>query len=262
MTPTRLRFVAVLVLLAGPAAAQWLTLPLPGTPRTADGKPDLTAPTPRTPDSKPDLSGIWRRVEVKRRDNPDNFNLVDWMPAGAQIRMRPEAAAVYQHRRDVQRGGGRPAERCLPHTVPDAMLPPVNFKIVYTPGITLILFEEFNHFRQIFTDGRTLPPVVQPTWWGNSVGRWEGDVFVVETTGFNDRAWLDNTGHGRSEALKTTERFRRTDFGHMEMAITIDDPETYLEPFTATVHFELLPDTELVEDICEYVRDPLPIPQK
>lgn len=255
MTAPGLLSFALCVLLSAPAAAQWLTLPLPGTPRTADGKPNLAAPAPRTSDGKPDLSGIWKRVLPAKHDNEGNFNLLDWMPDGAQIRMRPDAAAVYQHRRDVLRGGGRPSERCLPHTIPDAMLPPVNFKFIYTPGVTLVLFEEFNQFRQIFTDGRALPAVVQPSWWGNSVGRWQGDVFVVETTGFNDQSWLDDTGHGHSESLKTTERFRRTSFGRMEMAVTIDDPATYLEPFTATIQFELQPDTELLENICENERD-------
>ena len=119
------RYVVALLVLTCSASAQWITIPLPRTPRTADGKPNMTASAPRTPDGKPDLSGIWTRVEATKKDNEtDNFNLLDWMPAGAQIRMRPEAAAVYQHRRDVLFGGGRPSEQCLPHSIPDAMLPP------------------------------------------------------------------------------------------------------------------------------------------
>jgi hypothetical protein len=143
----------------------------------------------------------------------------------------------------------------LPHSIPDAMLPPVVFKIVQNADLTLILFEEFNHFRQIFTDGRPLPEARQPAWFGYSVGRWEGDRFVVTTTGFNDRSWLDDTGHPHSEAMRTTERFRRDDFGHMQMQVTIEDPQTYLEPFTVTIPFNLQPDSELIEDICENNRD-------
>ena len=244
------------MLLSVPASAQWITIPLPRTPRTADGKPNLTAPAPRTSDGKPDLSGIWRRVDPAKHDNQDgNFNLLDWMPDGARIRMKPEAEALYLRRRNVLKGGGRPSQMCLPHSIPDAMLPPVIFKIVQIPDETILLFEEFNQFRQIFTDGRALPVDPQPAWWGYSIGRWDGTVFVAQTAGFNDRTWLDDTGHPHSEAMKTTERFRRVDFGHMEMQVTIEDPQTYLEPFTADVRFTLQPDTELLENICENERD-------
>ena len=247
---------AACIVLMGSASAQWITIKLPRTPRTADGKPNLTAPAPRTPDGKPDLYGIWRRVAATKHDNEDgNFNLLDWMPDGAQIRMKPEAEALYLHRRNVLKGGGRPSEQCLPHSIPDSMLPGVMFKIVQIPDETIFLFDEFNHFRQVFTDGRTLPVDPQPAWWGYSIGRWDGNVFVVTTGGFNDRSWLDDTGHPHSEAMKTTERFRRIDFGHMEMQVTIDDSQTYLAPFTATVRFDLQPDTELLENICENERD-------
>jgi len=249
---------AACLVLLGSASAQWISIKLPRTPRTADGKPNLKAPTPRTSDGKPDLSGIWKRAEPTKHDKDndhDNFNLLDWMPNGAAIRMKPEAAALYHERHDVLLGGGRPSQQCLPHSIPDSMLPPVVFKIVQIPDVTIILFEEFNHFRQIFTDGRSLPVDPQPAWWGYSVGRWEGDRLVATTSGFNDRTWLDDTGHPHTEALKTTERFRRIDFGHMEIQITIEDPNAYLEPLSLTVPFDLQPDTELLEDVCENERD-------
>jgi hypothetical protein len=253
---TWLGCVAAFLLLTASVSAQWITVKVPRTPRSADGKPNLTAPAPRTADGKPDLSGIWRRVASDKKDNEDgNFNLLDWMPNGTQIRMKPEAEALYLRRRNVLKGGGRPSEECLPHSIPDSMLPGVMFKIVQIPDETIILFEEFNHFRQIFTDGRALPVNPQPAWWGYSIGRWDGNAFVVTTTGFNDRSWLDDTGHPHGEALKTTERFRRIDFGHMDMQVTIDDPESYLAPFTATVRLDLLPDTELLENICENEKD-------
>jgi hypothetical protein len=249
---------AACFLLAGSVSALWSCIKLPRTPRTADGKPNLTAATPRNADGKPDLSGIWKRVDASKHDKAgeDNFNLLDWMPASARILMKPEAAALYDHRRNVLKGGGRPSQECLPHSIPDSMLPPVIFKIVQIPDETIILFEEFNHFRQIFTDGRALPVDPQePAWWGYSVGRWDANAFVVTTSGFNDRSWLDDTGHPHGEALRTTERFRRIDFGHMEMQVTIDDPQMYLAPFTATVRFDLQPDTELLENICENEKD-------
>ena len=106
-----------------------------------------------------------------------------------------------------------------------------------------------------FTDGRGLPPETTPSWFGYSVGKWEGDVFVAETLGFNDKSWLDDPGRPHSEALRVTERFRRVNFGRMEMQITFDDPKAYTKPWSATIPFTLLPDTELIESICENERD-------
>src|SRR5205085_3661042 len=115
---------------------------------TANGKPHLTAAAPRSADGKPDLSGIWRRVAYNKKDNEDgNFNLLDWMPDGAQIRMKPDAEALYLHRRNVLKGGGRPSEECLPHSIPDSMLPGVKFKIVPVPDETIMLLEAVNHVR-------------------------------------------------------------------------------------------------------------------
>jgi hypothetical protein len=146
----------------------------------------------------------------------------------------------------------KPAGRCLPHGVPDAMLVQVvPFKILQMPGEVAILYEVFNHFRQIFTDGRMLPKVTSPAWMGYSVGKWEGDTLVVDTIGYNDQSWLDDGGHPHTDALHTTERFRRPDAGHMVMRLTIDDPKTYTKPWTVTVPFNLLPDSELMEMICE-----------
>jgi len=121
--------------------------------------------------------------------------------------------------------------------------------------MTLILYEQMSRFRQVFTDGRAYPVDPQPAWFGYALGKWDGDAFVIETTGFNDKTWLDDSGHPHSDAMKTTERLRRIDFGRLEMQITIEDPKTYTQPFTATIRFELLPDTELIEDVCDNERD-------
>jgi len=130
-----------------------------------------------------------------------------------------------------------------------------NFKITQYPGLTLILYEEFMRFRQIFTDGRALPKDMDPAWFGYSTGKWDGDAFVVETAGYNDQSWLDDAGHPHTEAMRTTERFTRPDFGHMEMQLTIDDPKAYLKPWSVTLQFVLMPDTELIEDLCDNERD-------
>jgi len=235
--------------------AQWVSITLPNTPRMADGKPDLKAPVPRLADGKPDLSGIWLRARLtKRRDNPDNFNINDYMAEGATAPLRPELEVTYRHRRDVLLGSGRPSERCLPHGIPDAMFA-ARFKIIPNPSITMLLYEEFNQYRQIHTDGRGFPQEMQPTWFGYSVGRWDGEVFVVETRGFNDRTWLDDSGHPHSEQMKTTERFRRADFGHMQVDITIDDPGAYTVPFSLRINLDLQADSELIEWVCENEKD-------
>jgi len=173
---------------------------------------------------------------------------------GPQVPMQPAAAALYKQR-IAGIGKDRPSGHCLPHSVPDAMIIPEPFKIVHTPGVTFILFEEFVEFRQVFTDGRALPKDPQPGWFGYSIGRWEGDSFVVESSGFNDKSWIDDDGHPHTDALHTTERFRRSDFGHMTMQITIDDPKAYTKPWSALLHFTLLPDTELIEFVCDNEKD-------
>jgi hypothetical protein len=238
---------AVMVLMsAAGLSAQWIRLTLPGIPRTPDGKPDLAAPTPKTSEGKPDLTGIWVVASGKYLANI----AVD----GVEVPFRPEAAALYKKRRETN-SVGRPTERCLPHSVPDAALVGYPFKIIQTPSQLVVLFEPFIDYRQIFTDGRTLPKDPQPTWMGYSVGKWEGDTLVVDSSGFNDQTWLDDGGHPHSDALHVIERFRRIDFGHMELGITIDDPKMYTKPWTVTVPYNLVPDTELIEYVCENEKD-------
>jgi hypothetical protein len=237
----------MLFIMAGPASAQWLKIPLPGTPRTPDGKPNLTAPAPRTTDGKPDLSGIW---------HADGRYLENIAGDGVEVPMNPWAAAVYKQRLETM-GRDKPQLHCLPHGVPDAMLvPTIPFKIVQTPRELMVLYEEFNQYRQIFTDGRSLPEDPNPAWFGYSIGKWEGDTFVVDTAGFKEGTWLDNGGHPHTDALHITERFRRPNFGTLELDVAIDDPKAYPKPWkSATIHFKLLPDTELIEHLCENEKD-------
>lgn len=227
--------------------SQWVNVPLPNTPRTSDGKPNLSAPAPLLSNGKADLSGIWRVA--------DGRYLQNIAVEIGEAPFHPEALAFYRERADAL-GKGRPSERCIPHGIPDGMLVRNSpFKIVQTPGVTVILYEEFNHYRQIFTDGRAFPPETNASWFGYSIGKWDGDAFVAETIGFNDLSWLDDPGHPHSDALRVTERFRRLDFGRMEMQITFDDPKTYTKPWSATIPFTLLADTELIESICENEKD-------
>jgi hypothetical protein len=227
--------------------AQWVNLQLPNTPRTPDGKPNLSARAPKSADGKPDLSGVWRVADGRYLQNIATDI--------GEAPFQPWAAALYKQRADAL-GKGRPSEFCIPHGIPDGMLVRNSpFKLVQTSGVLVILYEEFNHYRQIFSDGRALPPETNPSWFGYSIGKWEGDTFVAQTVGFNDQSWFDDPGHPHSEELRVTERFRRVNFGRMEIQITFDDPKAYTKPWSATVPFTLLADTDLIESICENERD-------
>jgi hypothetical protein len=235
-----------------PAGAQWLRYPSPGTPRTKDGQPNLSAPAPKTPQGNPDLSGIWLVDDAKYF-----FDLAADLPPDA-VHFQPWAKALSEQReRNLHKDD--PLALCMPPGVPRVNTN-INFpfKIIQTPLVVVMLYETSSIpvFRQVFMDGRPLPPDPQPTWSGYSVGTWESGVLKVDTAGFNDRGWIDTSkGHPQTDALHVTERFRRLDFGHLEIAITIDDPKAYTQPWTAKVRLHLLPDTELLETVCENPKD-------
>ena len=231
------------VLLGSSPAAQWLGYPTAGIPRAADGKPDLTAPTPRGPDGKPLIGGLWRPA---RRIIGD---IRAAMKPGEVVPFQPWAEALYKTRL-ASHAIDDPSASCIVGGVPRNDFVPYPFKILETPGMVAILYEAIHSYRQIFTDGRALPKEPNPAWLGYSVGRWDGDVFVVETIGFNDNVWLDNAGLPASERLRVIERFIRRDFGHMDLEITIDDPKTYTRPWVVTQPLAFQPDNELIEYIC------------
>lgn len=257
----RLNGIAALVfagLFACAAEAQWLKYPTPGTPRTSDGKPNLTAPTPKTPEGKPDLSGIWRA-----NSGGYVYNIAsDLKPEEIQ----PWAEALYKQRTE-DFSKDYPGYHCLPGIGPSIGVGMLGaFKILQTPNAIALLSEGFgggsavgpNAYHQIFIDGRELPKNPNPTWQGYSVGRWEGETLVVESAGFNDRTWLDAGGHPHTEELRVTQRFRRKDFGHMELRTTFDDPKVYARPWTISEDVTLVPDTELLEFVCNENERDLP----
>jgi hypothetical protein len=229
--------------------AQWLDYKTPGIPRTADGKPNLVAPAPRAADGKPDLSGIYQAA------NGRQFQDISAGLKAGEFPIQPWAAALARRREEENRKDD-PYSPCLPPAVPRINVANHPFKILQLPGLVAILYETSNTFRQIFTDGRPLPKDPQPAWLGYSVGKWEGDTLVVETTGFSDRNWLDgDKGHPLTDALHVTERFRRADFGHLEIQVTLDDPKAFTKPWTIKQSLNLLPDTELLDNVCENERD-------
>jgi len=236
-------FTTILAISPLTLSGQWLNVPA-NVPKTRDGKPNLGAPAPRRPDGKPDLSGIWFGDEANKK----YADLAADFKAG-EFPIQPWAEALSKER--ITRGLAWPPAHCLPPSIPmldGASVFPL--KIIQEPDLMVILYEFFGEVRQMFLDGRSLAKDPNPAWLGYSVGRWEGDVLVVETTGFNDKIWLDLYGHPSTESLHITERFRRRDFGHLDLQLTIDDPKTYNKPWTVALPLHLFTDGDLLEFVC------------
>ncbi len=247
-----------------PAAAQWPTFEAKRAPRVADGTVDLTAPAPKAADGHPDLSGLWERFgpgganpEFDALQSPDGgppaatfWNLGAGLRGGLPY---TPLAALLREERMADNQKNNPDALCLPMGLMQLHLHPQPRKIVQTPGLILIMYEGNEGLRQIFTDGRPLPTPgdeLQPWWYGYSTGRWEGDTLVVETVGFRDDVWLDVLGSPLTSSGKMTERFRRLNFGTLQIEVTIEDPMAYKQPFTLRVNQRLFPDAELIEFIC------------
>ena len=235
--------ILILFGLTAPLSAQWLHTPVPAVPRTADGKPDLNAPAPMAADGHPDLSGVWMPNSRVLQD------LTIGMPSPADVPYRPWTAQLVKDRANGARGKDDPAAYCVPG-MPKLIVLPYPYKIFQLPGVTVILYEGFTTFRQIFTDGRQLPKDPNPSWLGYSVGRWEGDTFVVETIGVNEKTWMDNAGRPHTDALRTVERYRRRSLGTLDVTLTIDDPKAYTKPWTVDASPSRL---ILGQDLLEYV---------
>ncbi len=238
-----MRFISIGVMVAmATLSAQWLKTPTPGIPRTDEGKPDLSAAAPTAADGHPDLSGVWM----------PNFRPIQDLAVGVeggQVPYQSWAAQLVKDRENGAHGKEDPAAACIAG-MPKLIVLPYPYKIMQHPGVTVILYEGFTTFRQIFTDGRELPRDPQSSWLGYSVGKWTGDTFVVDTIGINERTWMDNTGRPHTEALHTIERYRRRNFGAMDVTLTIDDPKAYTRMWTVNAS----PSTLLVgQDLLEYM---------
>jgi hypothetical protein len=189
-----------------------------------------------------DLTGVWRSANARLA--------TDLSAAGRLSPLQPWGVELYKER---QRTGGvdRPSARCLPRGLPGSMLAPdAPWKIVQTPGVIVILFDQSLHYRQIFTDGRGFPEEVTPNWFGYSIGSWEGDTLVVQSIGFNDQTWLDEGGHPHSADMRLTERFRRKSQSRLEVQLTVDDSKAYVKPWTVALGFDLRPEVALTEHVC------------
>ena len=243
----KLAIAAAILVLPVSLNAQWLDWRTPDIPRTADGKPNLTAPTPRTSTGKPDFSGTWQ-PEL----NPYRFSVI--LDLKDEVIFRPAAEAIFLGRVKNYRRED-PVTNCLPAGPSE----PINvmYRIIQTPALIAMLFESgTGRYRQIHMDGRQLPEDPNPSWLGYSIGRWDGDTLVVESTGFNDRTWLDRAGHPHSEKLRVTEKLRRIDFGHMQYQITYDDPEMLTKPLTLSIGVNYRADTDMLENVCNENNNP------
>jgi hypothetical protein len=265
--------ITALALIGAPLAAQWAPYPTPRVPRGADGRPNLLAQAPRTADGKPDFTGIWanpgwREMAAAQGSSGTGgspgtpavlprgpglfFNIATGVPGG--LPLRPEAAAVLA-KRMADNSKDNPDAHCLPMGNMQLHTHPQPRKIIQTPDVIVMLYEGNAGVRQLFLDGRPLPPTdptngAVPWWFGYSTARWAGDALVVETSGFRDGGWLDVNGSPLTDAARVTERFTRPNYGNMEIAITVDDPKAYTRPWSVTVRHEVMLDTDLIEFIC------------
>ena len=256
--------IVLATLISAPTTAlgQWVSHPTAGIPKKADGSPDLTAPSPRLPDGKPDFSGIWRPFNPNRctpgtgqfvecglelGGSPLGRNLGANLPGG--LPYQPWAAALVKARvADDSRDD--PHVRCLPDNPPRTWTLPHLTKAIHTPALLALLYEVNAMYRQIFVDGRALPPDPTPAWNGYSTGRWDGDTLVVQTSGFRDDLWLDMSGSPMTGAARMTERIRRPNFGRLEIELTVDDPKVYTRPWTVSLTQTLALDMELIDEFC------------
>ena len=240
-------------------SAQWPSFKSASAPRTADGRVDLLGPAPRMPDGKPDLSGIWDKGLLPQEVPPPSL----FSGSGPSQAFRDLKAALsgdlpmlpwatqLKATRFGQNSKDHPDAHCLPLHPIQLHLHPQPRKIIQTRDLVMILYEANDGRREIFLDGRPLPPEdVQPWWYGYSTGRWDGDSLIVESVGFKDQTWIDEYGTPASDRLRLTERLRRINFGTLEIQVTVDDPKTFTRPFSFTLQQRLMPDTELIEFVC------------
>jgi hypothetical protein len=273
---TRVRTSLIVMIIAGASAslsAQWFKVPSPRAPRTATGEVDLTAPSPRLTNGRPDLSGVWMTAEplcVIRGTAPiaellkmnppsracpprtasfsrQSINIGIDMPGG--LPYQPWLAKLVDER-TANQAIDDPHIRCLPDFFLRAYGLPHYLKFVQTPDLLVMLNEYNGTYRQVFTDGRSLPEAPNPSWQGYSTAIWDGDTLVIDSIGFRDDLWIDWDGSMITEAAKVRERVRRPDFGHLEIEVTVDDPKAYSKPWSVTLRQQFAADTELIDEIC------------
>src|SRR5262245_28125079 len=246
----------VVILQTSPSSAQWLKYPTPGVPRLPDGRPNLSAPAPRTADGTIDLSGLWE--PDPSGGNPSAFGAVVTLPAEFEdVAARLKGGLPYRpwaldlkNAREADNGKDNPDGLCLPLSILQLHSHPFPRRFMQLPGILAILYEKDVDYRQIFTDSRPLPSDPQPSYFGYSSGKWDGDTLVIRTSGFREGLWADGAGNPLTEAATVTERFRRPNFGTLEIEVTVDDAKAYTAPWTIKLYQRIKLNTELLEYVC------------
>jgi hypothetical protein len=269
--------IAILAAIPHCLSAQWPSFKTPGIPRTAEGKPDLEAPTPKTADGHTDLSGIWEFTRPRLAPGeapptpPPAAGPAPGSTAGGGLGARPPGPNQFFDIGSTVKGGlpfqpwaldirkqrmagnnkDNPDAHCLPLGLMQLHTHPQPRQMVQTPRDIVVMYEANAGLRHIYMDGRGLPPKdVEPWWYGYSIGHWDGDTLVVETTGFRDDVWLDVEGSPLTNTGKMTERFRRPNFGSLEIEITVEDPKAYTKPWTVLIRQKIMVDAELIEFVC------------
>ena len=252
-----MRVAVLLFVLSIPILAQWLNYPTAGVPKDPKGQPDLASVTPKTVDGKPDLSGIWEPLKNKPCPPggcPDFQTPQEFANIGSGIKgglPYQKWAADLKKARMADNGKDDPGSHCMPTGIAKLHTTPLLRKMIQTPGLLAILYERNMNFRQIFTDGRPLPEDPDPTWNGYSTGKWVGDTLVVESNGFRDGIWLDRAGSPMTDAAKVTEKFRRPNYGKLEIELTVDDPKAYTAPWTVKLTQTIVLNTDFLDYYCE-----------
>ena len=223
--------------------AQVATSPAGGSVQNAKAKRKGPAipqgPTPHFADGRVDFSGVWT-------GGGPVGDLAQGMPKDEKVPLNAEGEKVMKSRKSSD----DPEANCLPTGIP--RIAPYPWRIVQTSTHAFFLFEGNIHsFRQVFLDGRKHPDDPDPTWYGDSIGHYEGDTMVVDTVGFNDLFWFDFRGHPHSEKLHTVERYTRTSLGQLEVETLLEDPVYYTQPFKIKFTARLMPGADLMEYICQ-----------
>ncbi len=263
MAASTYRSVACVVAIAISCAslqAQWPRQPRADVPRTADGQVDVDAPAPRTADGRPNLSGVWRPGPgTYAGGRPTGFSYPGHDVAQATSALIAPFGILYRtdygealfKARQARDSRDNPRSHCLPMGIIQMHTVALPARYVQTERQLLMLYEVNMERREIFLDGRSLPAAgAQPWWNGYSIGRWDGDALVVETTNFRDGGWLDMSGNPLTDAARVIERIRRPTYGRMEIDVLIEDPKAYERPLKVRWNQRLAPDDELIEFVC------------
>jgi hypothetical protein len=206
-----------------------------------------------------DLSGVWMQYPQGDLPGTPGMNTVNQRfrpPLTPWGQAHLDAARPLVGPKAVAGEENSPTLRCDPDGPPKILNHPNPFEIVQIPGRMFMFFEEQHIWRTIWADGRKLPKDPDPSYLGSAVGKWEGDTFVVETIGFNDKVWADAYGDPRSEQTRLTERYRRLNHDTLELQVTIDDPKSYTKPWVSPPKLHKLePGWEIAEWFCAAEED-------